>query len=162
MRDNCFSAGLRILDAGGRQARHLDHDEVDVLRIGQARIGHRFVRGLCHLANLTHASNLFGRHRFGSGTTDDQALFSTCVDIFVGNLNPFTGDCRDVRRDHARAATRQDEDDFLGHVARRYAEEFASPFAQRHVRPDATPVVMKPSAFRLSDQGDESVGLDLS
>jgi hypothetical protein len=134
---------------------------VDVLGIGQAGILHRLMCRRGHLADLAHAANFFRRHRLGSSPAHHQPLLSV-GSLFVRHLDPLSSDGRDVRSDHARAATREDEDDVLRNLVRWNAEEFASPVAQRHIGPHATPVVMKPCPFGLADQGDQGVGLDLS
>ena len=159
MRHHRLAAGLRVFDARGRQPRHLDHHEVDVLGIGQAGVRHRSVRGFGNLANLTHAADFLGRHRFGAGPADDEPLV---LALLIRHFDPFTRHCRDVRRDHARASAREHEDHLFGHVAGGNAKKPARPLAQHHVGPHAAPVIVKARPFGLSHQGDQRVGLDLS
>ena len=101
MRDDRLATGFRVLDAGCRQARHLDHHEVDVLRIGQARVAHRVLGRLGDLADLAHAADLLRRDRLRARPSHDQPLVAARP--FVRDLDPFSSHGRDVRRDHAGA-----------------------------------------------------------
>ena len=120
------------------------------MRVGEARISHGPVRRLRDLANLAHPADLLGWHRVRAGPAHDKALVSTGL----WNLDPFARDHGDVRRDHPGAPAREHEDDLLRNVIHRYPDEPRRPLAQRHVRPDAAPVVVLAGPLGLSGDRD--------
>ena len=73
-RHHGVAARLGILDARHRQPGHLDHDQVDVLRVVDAGVLHRPEDRSGDLPHHPRPPDLLGHDRLGAGDPHDQPL----------------------------------------------------------------------------------------